>query len=82
MINLLAFTLFGADKYRARNRRWRIPEKTLLGAAILGGSLGAVLGMCVFRHKTKHWYFRLGLPLLLVLQAAAGWMAWKYWLKL
>ena len=64
-INLAAFLAFGADKRRAKRRQWRVPEKTLLLLALLGGSLGAVCGMCVFHHKTKHWYFRYGLPAIL-----------------
>lgn len=61
-INLAAFIAFGADKRRARRNEWRIPERTLFLLALLGGSLGAVCGMCAFHHKTKHRYFRCGLP--------------------
>ena len=64
-INLAAFLTFGADKRRARRHRWRVPEKTLFALAILGGSLGAVCGMCAFHHKTQHWYFRYGRPAIL-----------------
>lgn len=64
-VNLLCFLLMGADKYRAQRRRWRIPERVLLGTAFLGGSLGGLLGMFLFRHKTRHPPFRYGLPLLL-----------------
>ena len=53
-MNLLAFLLMGLDKAKARRNRWRIPEKTLFLSSILGGSIGAILGMQVFRHKTKH----------------------------
>ena len=67
-INLAAFALMGLDKRRARNRQWRIPEKMLFGAAFLGGSLGAWAGMYVFRHKTRHWYFVVGMPLILLAQ--------------
>lgn len=72
LINIIAFFLFGADKGRAKKGAWRISEKTLLGAALLGGSLGAICGMHLFRHKTKHWYFRYGLPLLLLIHLGLG----------
>ena len=68
LINLLAFLLMGADKRRARKEMWRIPEAHLFLAALLGGSPGAILGMQLFRHKTRHWYFRWGLPIILLLQ--------------
>ena len=70
--NLGALILFGADKKRAKEGRWRIPEKTLFLSAILGGSIGAILGMHLFRHKTKHWYFRYGLPAILLVQIGLG----------
>lgn len=70
-INLVGFCLMAADKRCARKHRWRIPEHTLFAAAILGGSLGAILGMYLCRHKTKHWYFVVGMPLILVLQLLA-----------
>ena len=69
-MNLAAFLLMGADKRRARQHRWRIPEATLFLAAALGGSLGAVAGMRVFRHKTRHWYFVVGMPAILAVQLA------------
>ena len=68
LINLAAWGLMGADKYRARKHAWRIPERTLFAVALLGGSLGAILGMYLWRHKTKHWYFVIGMPLILVAQ--------------
>ena len=68
LINLIGFVLMGIDKNRARRGAWRIPEKTLFGCALLGGSLGTTLGMSTFRHKTKHWYFKYGMPLILVVQ--------------
>lgn len=67
-MNLLAFLLMGVDKAKARWNRWRIPEKTLFLSAILGGSIGAILGMQVFRHKTKHASFRIGMPCILIAQ--------------
>ena len=77
-VNLWAFGLMGFDKGRARRRgARRIRERTLFLSALLGGSLGALLGMWVFRHKTKRWYFVWGLPLILLVQAAlAVWLAY------
>lgn len=66
LINAAAFLLMLADKKKARQNAWRISEATLLGVAVMGGSLGAVLGMRIFRHKTRHLKFSLGLPLILV----------------
>lgn len=67
LINASAFLLMLADKRRAVKKAWRIPEATLIGVAAIGGSLGAVLGMRIFRHKTRHLKFSLGLPAILVL---------------
>ena len=72
-INLLTFCVYGADKRRAKiPGARRVPEKTLLALALLLGSPGALLGMLVFRHKTRHWYFRFGIPAILLAQAAAA----------
>lgn len=65
IINALAFLLMLVDKRKARKNRWRIPEKTLLGTALIGGSLGAMAGMQLFRHKTKHLKFMIGIPVML-----------------
>lgn len=70
VLNLVTFCLYGADKRRAKKGQWRIPEKTLLILPLLGGSVGGILGMAVFHHKTRHWYFRFGLPAMFFLQAA------------
>ncbi len=70
-INVLAFALMGIDKRKARKHLWRIPEKTLFLPAILGGSVGAWAGMYIFHHKTKHWYFVVGMPLIFLVQAGA-----------
>lgn len=68
IINIVAFMLMGFDKRRAKRHAWRIPEKTLFGSALLGGSIGAIAGMQVFRHKTKHLSFQIGMPAILTLQ--------------
>lgn len=70
IINLIAFLTFGADKRRARRDKRRVRESTLFLLAVLGGSIGALLGMYVFRHKTRHWYFCVGIPAILILQIA------------
>lgn len=70
LINLVAFLTFGADKRRAKRDKWRVRERTLFLLAIIGGSVGALLGMYVFHHKTKHWYFCVGMPAILLLQIA------------
>lgn len=68
IINIVGFLLMGADKKKAIKNQWRIPEKSLFICSILGGSIGTWTGMYAFRHKTKHWYFVIGMPLILVLQ--------------
>ena len=68
IINAATFLLMLIDKQKARKNKWRIPEATLIMSAVLGGSVGALLGMYTFRHKTKHLKFTLGVPLILVLQ--------------
>lgn len=70
LINAAAFLLMLVDKLKARKNRWRIPERTLFGSALLGGSIGALLGMYTFRHKTKHLRFTLGMPAILIAQVA------------
>ena len=71
VINLIAFFLMYWDKRLAKKTgARRIPEKTLFLSALLGGSIGAIAGMNVFRHKTKHWYFVVGMPLILIVQLA------------
>ena len=70
--NLLGFALMGMDKRRAKKEAWRISEKALFLTALFGGSVGAILGMWTFHHKTKHWYFVVGMPLILLLQLAAA----------
>ena len=69
-INLLTFFVYGIDKWKARRDKWRVPEATLLMLAAIGGSVGALLGMFVFHHKTKHKKFLIGVPLILLAQLA------------
>ena len=69
IINIIALNAFGGDKWRARNNAWRISEATLFLLAILGGSLGALLGMHLWHHKTRHLHFLIGIPLIMLLQA-------------
>ena len=68
VINIVALALYGADKRRAKKHAWRVSEKSLFLIALAGGSAGALLGMLLFRHKTKHWYFVIGIPLILAIQ--------------
>ena len=77
LLSLLAFCLMGWDKRQAVLGRWRVRERTLFLVAVFGGSPGAILGMRVFHHKTKHWYFHYGLPALLLLQIAL--VLWAFW---
>lgn len=67
-INVITFIMFGADKARAVKGRWRISEVALILAALLGGSIGALAGMRIFHHKTRHRKFTVGIPVILVLQ--------------
>ena len=72
-VNLITFFVYGADKRRARiPGARRVPVKALFALALLLGSAGALLGMRVFHHKTRHWYFRFGIPAILLLQLAAA----------
>ena len=64
--NLLSFLLMGLDKYKARKRLWRIKESTLFLTSVIGGSLGSLLGMFLFHHKTKHTKFLIGMPVILI----------------
>lgn len=56
-VSAVTFLLYGIDKWKAKHRKWRVRESVLLGLTLLGGAPGAILGMTLFRHKTKHWYF-------------------------
>ena len=68
LVNAAGFLFMLADKHRARKKQWRIPEAALMGIAAMGGSIGALLGMYAFRHKTRHPKFYIGIPVLLVIQ--------------
>lgn len=68
MINILAFLMMTLDKYKARKHAWRVPEKSFFLLSIIGGSLGTWIGMYICHHKTRHWYFVVGIPIILLLQ--------------
>ena len=68
IINLSGFAAMGMDKSKAKKGAWRIPEATLFLFAFLGGGIGTTLGMNIFRHKTKHWYFKFGMPLIALVE--------------
>lgn len=78
LVNLVAFAMYGIDKRKAIKDQWRIPEKTLLLAALLGGSFGAFTGMQLFHHKTKHWKFLLGVPACMILHVVLAVLYWWY----
>ena len=69
-VNVVTFCMYGIDKWKAKRSKWRIPEATLLGLAVIGGSIGALLGMKVWHHKTMHKKFQFGIPLIILLQIA------------
>ena len=77
IMNILAYISMGLDKRKAIKHQYRIPEKTLFLLALLGGSLGSILGMKKFHHKTKHWYFKYGMPLILCLHLLLG-VFWEH----
>ena len=67
VINIIGFLIMGIDKAKARADAWRIPEKTLFIIALIGGAFGMWCGMYSFHHKTRHWYFKLGIPCIVAL---------------
>jgi uncharacterized membrane protein YsdA (DUF1294 family) len=69
IINFIGFFAMFLDKQKAKGGKWRIPEKTLFLLALIGGSLGTTIGMHAFHHKTKHWYFKYGMPAILLAEA-------------
>lgn len=72
IMNIAGLSVMGIDKGRAVRHQWRVPEKTLFLLSILGGSVGTWAGMYIFHHKTRHWYFVIGMPLILLAQIAAA----------
>ena len=81
-LNVLNFFLMGWDKRQARRGKWRTREGWFFLAALLGGALGGILGMYVFHHKTRHWYFKWGLPAMLLLQLGLLWFRREYGIQL
>ena len=69
-VNIATFLLYGIDKYKAKKAKWRIPETTLLLLAVLGGSIGAWVGMLIWHHKTMHKKFKYGIPIIIIMQVA------------
>ena len=76
--SVIAFALMGIDKGKARRGARRIPEKKLFLFTLLGGGIGGTLGMYIFHHKTRHWYFRAGFPLLYLFQAFLLFFLWRW----
>ena len=77
-VNALGFAIMLYDKYLAKNNLWRIPEATLMGIAVIGGSIGCLCGMYTVRHKTRHLKFTLGIPAILAAQLLlAGWYLFR-----
>ena len=68
VINVVTFFMYGIDKWKAKKSKWRVRETALLGLAVLGGSIGAWLGMKVWHHKTQHKKFKYGLPAIIIVQ--------------
>lgn len=81
LINLAAFGAMGVDKRRAKRDAWRIRERTLFLLALFGGSVGAIVGMRIFHHKTRHWYFVVGMPAILIVQIGAAVAVWLFILR-
>ena len=78
-INIISFCLFGWDKLQARRNRWRVSERSLFLSVLLGGGVGAIAGMKVWRHKTRKGAFKFGIPIIVILQAAAA--LYSYFMK-
>ena len=81
IINLIAFIAMYLDKRKARYGKWRIPEQSLFILALIGGSIGAIVGMYTFRHKTKKFRFSIGFPVILILQVVLIFSIWNDFIK-
>ena len=78
IMTVVGFIIMGADKKKAKDGAWRVKESTLFLISLIGGSLGTLAGMYFFRHKTRHWYFVVGMPLILLLHIGLGvFLLWK-----
>lgn len=82
IVNLVALIMMGIDKRRSKLSKWRVPEKRLFGLAVVGGALGIWVGMHTFRHKTKHRSFKVGIPLLIGINALAGFLLIRFLIQL
>lgn len=82
IINVITFFIYGLDKKKAKQGKWRIRESTLLGLAAIGGSIGAWLGMKVWHHKTQHIQFKYGVPLILFVQIVLIGLIWYFGIKI
>lgn len=76
-MNILTFAVYGIDKLKAKKGKWRIPEASLLGLAVIGGSIGAYFGIKVWHHKTLHKKFKYGIPAIIILQLACIYLVWS-----
>lgn len=77
IMNVIGFIMMAVDKYKAKHHAWRINEKSFFLISLIGGSLGTIMGMYTFHHKTKHWYFVYGLPIILLGQVGL----WNLYLR-
>ena len=77
ILNVITFLIYAIDKWKAKKNRWRIPESILLLLAVLGGSIGAWMGMKIWHHKTRHKKFKYGIPLIMILQIGMLLYLWQ-----
>ena len=80
-VNVMTFFLYGIDKFKAKHSKWRVSEAALIWMAVLGGSVGAWLGMKVWHHKTQHKKFKYGVPLILMAQIGLAVLGWYYLIR-